>query len=93
MPTYEYSCARCSREFVIEARMSDPAPLKGPNCETEHQECRLQKKLSRTFGYVAGRAPAPAQPPAAAAPAVSAAESAAHICSKYCDQHGARAKP
>ena len=85
MPTYEYSCSHCLRDFVVQARMSDPAPIRGKDCASE--DCCLKKKLSRTFGYVAGSAPAPLPSKAPATPSPTAAESAAHICSKYCDQH------
>jgi putative FmdB family regulatory protein len=81
MPTYEYRCQTCSQSFAVQARMADPPPTQGPDCEQGH--CQLQKCLSRVHGFVAGQHP-PA--PALARPEPPR-ESATHVCSKYCDLH------
>lgn len=96
MPTYQYHCQRCQQSFEVQARMSDAAPERGPNCPSNEGGCPLQKTPSRVYGYVAGaKAPsAPQERPGAATAASSAAsESAAHICSKYCDLHGRSKNP
>ncbi len=84
MPTYEYVCVKCQLSFSIQAKMKDPAPKQGPDCQST--DCLLQKKLSRVFGQVAGRSPAPPATPVSKPQAVS--EDPIHVCSKYCDHHG-----
>lgn len=79
MPTYEYRCLNCSKQFAVQARMQDPAPTHGPGCTAA---CALQKCLSRVFGQVAGVHPAPPEKKAAPAP-----EKPTHVCSKYCEHH------
>ena len=103
MPTYEYRCTKpnCGREFEVTARMSDPAPLRGPGCMDAG--CLIEKKLSRVSAFVKGAGMAkesekaslrdkalsvkesPQSP--AAAIHVKAAEKTPHICTQYCSHH------
>ena len=47
MPQYTYRCKRCSHQFSIEQRMSDPSLTVCPECEGE-----LRKVISRVSGVV-----------------------------------------
>lgn len=85
MPTYEYRCLACEKEYAIEARMSDPSPLKGPDCHGE--DCRLEKRMSRVMGFVRGKAMAPAPAPQRAAASAVETKDPVHVCAKYCDHH------
>jgi len=84
MPSYEYHCVGCEKDYVIEAKMSDPAPAKGPACTLA--ECQLVKKISRFSGFVRGKATAPAPLPIRSAPKPEVNDTV-HLCSKYCDHH------
>ena len=86
MALYEYRCLKCAKAFTVQAKMNDAPPTRGPSCLQE--SCDLQKQMSRVFGQVAGRTPAPPQAPAQTVEAPR--EDPIHVCSKYCDHH---AKP
>ena len=46
MPTYEYRCNTCGKEFAILAKMSDAPPTRGQDCVSS--KCTLEKLLSKT---------------------------------------------
>jgi len=50
MPTYEYRCNACGREFEYQQRMSDPDLTK---CEACHED-KLEKLISRTAFQLKG---------------------------------------
>lgn len=50
MPTYEYRCNACGREFEYQQRMSDPDLTKCEAC----QEDKLEKLISRTAFQLKG---------------------------------------
>jgi putative FmdB family regulatory protein len=50
MPTYEYRCNACGREFEYQQRMSDPDHT---TCEACHED-KLEKLISRTAFQLKG---------------------------------------
>ncbi len=84
MPTYEYRCIACEKDYIIEARMSDPAPEKGAECHGD--DCQLEKKISRVSGWIKGKASAPKELPVRAS-ASKESNDPVHVCAKYCDHH------
>lgn len=48
MPTYEYECAHCGRDFEAFQRMSDPPLGKCPHCRSK----RVRRKLGAGAGII-----------------------------------------
>lgn len=44
MPIYAYKCHTCGKAFELQARMSDPAPVRGEDCTSN--QCVLEKVMS-----------------------------------------------